>query len=51
MIPVINVTTKKDGDKNQIITKTNYDQNSLSIFCKQSMIKSKRRQIKRILKQ
>ena len=26
------MTTKKDGDKNQIITNINYDQNSLSIF-------------------
>ena len=49
MIPVNNVITKRDGDKNQIITNTNYDQNSFSIFCKQSMIKSKRLQIKRIL--
>ena len=26
------MTTRKDGNKNQIVTNNNYDQNSLSIF-------------------
>ena len=29
---VINVTTRKDVDKSQIITNIHYDQNMLSIF-------------------
>ena len=49
MKPVINVTIRKDGAKNQIITKTIYNQNSLSIFLKQLFTKSKRHQIKPIL--
>ena len=43
---VINVTTRKDSDKNQIITNINYDQNSLSLFWKQLNTKSKWHQIK-----
>ena len=34
MRPVINVTTRRDGDKNQIVTNINYDQNQLSGFLK-----------------
>ena len=49
MRPLINVTTRKDGDKNQVTTNINYDQHSLSIFLKQ-LIKSKWHQIKPILK-
>ena len=44
--PVINVTTRKDSDKNQIITNINYEQNSLSLFWKQLNTKSKWHQIK-----
>ena len=29
-----NITTRKDGNKNQIVTNTNYGQNSLFIFLK-----------------
>ena len=32
MSPVISVTTRKNGCKNQIITDINYDENALSIF-------------------
>ena len=28
----INMTTRKDSDKNQTITNTNYDKNSVSLF-------------------
>ena len=37
MKPVINVTTRKDGDKNQINTNINYDRNPLSMFLKQKL--------------
>ena len=47
MRPVIIVTNEKDRDKNEIITNINYDQNSLSVFLKQLITKSKRHQIKR----
>ena len=34
MKPVINMTTRKNRDKNQIIININFNQNSLSIFLK-----------------
>ena len=49
MRPAISVTTRKDGDKNQIITNINYDQNSLSIFLKQLITKPKWHQKKPIV--
>ena len=49
MKPVINVTTRNEGDKNQIIKNINYDQSSLSIFLKQLINKLKWHQIKPIL--
>ena len=44
------MTTRKDGNKNQIVTNINYDQNSLSIFWKPLITKSKEHQIKFILR-
>ena len=38
MRPVISVTTRKDGYKNQIITDINYDENALSIFLKKELV-------------
>ena len=43
-----NVTIRKDGDKNQITTNIIY-QNSLSIFLKKLITKSKWREIKAML--
>ena len=50
MRPAINVTARKYGDKNQIVTNTENDRISLSIFLKQLITKSKWHQIKPILK-
>ena len=44
------MTTRKDSNKNQIVTNINYDQNSLSIFWKPLITKSKWHQLKFILK-
>ena len=44
-----NMTTRKDGNKNQIVTNINYDQNYLSIFWKPLITKWKWHQIKFIL--
>ena len=44
------MTTREDGNKNQIVTNIKYDQNSLSIFWKPLITKSKWHQIKFILK-
>ena len=44
MRPVLKVTTRKEGDKNQIFTNISYDKNSLSIF-----FKTVKRQIKMTL--
>ena len=51
MRPVINVTARKDGDKNQMITNINYNQNSLFIFLKSIITKSEWHQIKLLLKE
>ena len=48
MRQVINVITRKDNDKIQIVTNINYDQNSF--FLKQLIAKSKWHQIKTILR-
>ena len=45
-----NMTTRKYGNKNQIVTNINYDQNSLSIFWKPLITKLKWHQIKLILR-
>ena len=51
MRPVINVTTRKDSDLQKLImTRCPFLQNSLSIFLKQLITKSKRHQIKSMLK-
>ena len=39
MRPVNNRTARNDGDINQTILNTNYDQNALSIFKKKIIIK------------
>ena len=44
------MTNRKDGNKNQIVTNINYDQNSLSISGKTIVTKSKGHQIKFILR-
>ena len=49
MRPVINVNTRKGGEKDPIITNNNYDQNSSSILLKPLITKSKWHQIKTIL--
>ena len=49
MRPVINVTTRKDGDKEQIITNFNNDQKSL-LFLKLLFIKSTWHQIRPYLR-
>ena len=48
--PVINVTTRKDGDENQAFTNIIYDRNLMSFFLKQLFTKSKRNHITTIIK-